>query len=380
MGQFAYTWTKVLWIGAIPVVIISAIFGGYWAFAGWISKLLIKRNAGWAIPLVWTGLEVLRCYIPVLAFPWTLVANNMVFYRPLIQHAAYGSIFLVSFTVYCLANGLATLDFAQRKFDLGKAQIAVAVCLFGLSLVREATFNPAKLGVKVALGQVNIDLAFGDPYTEEGRIREAVFEHYGAAQQSKADLLILPEGLARIPTMPPTPGFTVNPYPPVLFGGQRGESPRYQTAFSFDGAKWSYADKTRLVVFGEFIPFRNVIPYPPALKLPGGDLVPGEKVTTVDIGKLRVGPILCFEALFPDIPFRHKLQGAKLLAVMSVDDWYMDTQAIEMLRQASIWRAIENGLPLARVGPLGRTCAIDAKGRVLDQLPTKQRATLIVDL
>lgn len=383
MGQFAYNWTKISWVGLVPVGIISLIFGGYWAFAGWISSLLIKLDKGWALPIVWTGLEVLRCYIPVLAFPWTFVANNMVFYRPLIQHAAYGSIFLVSFTVYVLANGIAQFG-KQSKIrsttvNLGQLQVGLAIALFGLSLIREATFHPEKLGVRVAMGQVNVDLAYGDPSVEEGKIRVSALEHYARAKEANADLLVMPEGLARVPTMPPTPPFAVEAFPPVLFGGQRGNSPRYQTAFSFDGTSWSYADKTRLVVFGEFIPFRGIIPYPPQLNLPGGDLVPGEKVTTINIGRLRVGPVLCFEALFPDIPFRHKLQGAQIIAIMSVDDWYMDTQAIEMLRSASIWRAIETGLPVARVGPTGRTCAIDPKGNVMSQLPLKERGTLVAD-
>jgi len=383
MGQFAYNWTKISWVGLIPVGVISLIFGGYWMFAGWISSLLIKRDKGWALPIVWTGLEILRCYIPVLAFPWTFVANNMVFYRPLIQHAAYGSIFLVSFTVYVLANGIAqfgkTPKMKTSTMDVGKFQIGLALALFGLSLVREATFDPQKLGVRVAMGQVNVDLAYGDSSVEEDKIRVSALEHYSKAKEAKADLLVLPEGLARVPTMPPTPPFAVEAFPPVLFGGQRGNSPSYQTAFSFDGKAWSFADKTRLVVFGEFIPFRGIIPYPPQLNLPGGDLVPGDKLTTLTLGKLRVGPVLCFEALFPDIPFRHKMQGAQLIAVMSVDDWYMDTQAIEMLRAASIWRAIETGLPVARVGPTGRTCAIDPKGNVLSELPLQQRGTLIAD-
>ncbi|HTQ08475.1 MAG TPA: nitrilase-related carbon-nitrogen hydrolase, partial [Fimbriimonadaceae bacterium] len=127
------------------------------------------------------------------------------------------------------------------------------------------------------------------------------------------------------------------------------------------------ADKTRLVIFGEYVPFRNL--WPAGFNLPAGNLTPGDKTVTLDVGKFKVGEALCFEALFPDVPYRHALQGANVLAVMSIDDWYFGTNAPEQLRDASNWRAIETGLPVVRAASMGYSIIVDQRGRTVADAP-----------
>jgi apolipoprotein N-acyltransferase len=149
----------------------------------------------------------------------------------------------------------------------------------------------------------------------------------------------------------------------------------HQSAFAYDG-KWSYADKTRLVIFGEYVPFREYLPFLDSFRLPGGDLTPGDRVKALSV----VGPILCFEALFPDVALQQQVNGARLLAVMSIDDWYMGTNAPEQLRAASIWRAVECGLPLVRSAGLGFTLACNSRGRVIAEAPLGEQVPLRVEL
>lgn len=69
-----------------------------------------------------------------------------------------------------------------------------------------------------------------------------------------------------------------------------------------------------------------------------------------------------------------------MLAVMSIDDWYMGTAAPAQLREGTIWRAVETGLPTVRSASLGSTMAVNGRGDVLAELPIGQRDALIVDM
>jgi apolipoprotein N-acyltransferase len=92
-------------------------------------------------------------------------------------------------------------------------------------------------------------------------------------------------------------------------------------------------------------------------------------VRSMDLGGLRVGPLLCFEGLFPDLSYRQALNRAQFIAIMSDDDWFMNSSAPQQLREASIWRAVETGLPVVRVGSLGYSLACNAKGVLIATVP-----------
>ena len=133
------------------------------------------------------------------------------------------------------------------------------------------------------------------------------------------------------------------------------------------------ADKTRLVIFGEFIPGRDVFPFVQnAFHLPDGDLSAGDKLATVRAGRLTVGPLICFEGLFPDLGLRQAWAGADLLAVMSNDDWFAPFAQARLARAAQ-WRAIEAGLPLVRAASRGRSMIVSDTGEVLADAPYGER-------
>jgi len=114
--------------------------------------------------------------------------------------------------------------------------------------------------------------------------------------------------------------------------------------------------------------------------MPGSDLSPGNQIKTLKVGRYTIGPVLCFETLFPDIAHRMATDGAQLLTVMSVDDWYMGSTAPDQLKMATIWRAVETGRSVARAASLGYSLAVDPNGRVLGELPTGVSKTMRVEL
>jgi len=387
LGQFAWMfafvnhWTHNPAISILPYLAGSAFVACYFGLLGWLLALAWQRKWIWTIPILWAGVEVFRSYLPVVAFPYGLIATPLWPYPQAIQTAYYGSIYLTGAWVLLLNVVFALYLAGQGNWLRLRGYLSLFVLGLVVSIVRfEAPTSAAKATITV--GQPGVDLAFGNPDQNNAILKQTVADFYTQARRQQSDLLVLPEGISGPDgSFPPTPVFKVENNPPILFGGQRGsDNPRYQTAFAYDG-KWSYADKTRLVIFGEFVPLRDQLPFlASAFQLPGGDLTPGDELKALQIGKIKVGPLLCFEGLFPDLSYKQAKNGAQLLAVMSVDDWYFGTPAPDQLMAASVWRAVETGLPLVRAASLGYSFAVDPRGNMLGAIPTTQRQTLRVEV
>lgn len=133
-------------------------------------------------------------------------------------------------------------------------------------------------------------------------------------------------------------------------------------------------DKHRLVPFGELsvtdiIPFgrrlKSLLPQSiqqaiPDLSTPG----PGPKVVSDRNIFPPFNALICYEALYPSIP-RHRDAGprADWMVVISNDGWFGTTTGPSQHYTQNRYRAIETGLPLARVASRGYTAMIDGLGR-----------------
>jgi len=380
VAQLVSHWIGSLWIALLPYSVACALYAIYFGWAAVLIRHAWTRNWPWAIPLAWAGIEVFRSYLPVVAFPWGLIASPLWPYTGLIQTAHYGTIYMVSAWVM-LANVLLALFFSGTEYRQVRTLIAGFAAIGAMSVMTLGASEPTQ-NVAMTVAQPGVDMAFGNPETVDADIFRNVSRIAATAASDGSKLLILPEGQLSAPTMPPVLPFDLPKGLPVLIGGRRGKEPIYQSAFTYDGLKWQYEDKTRLVLFGEFIPGRSLFPFiAQTFRLPSGDFSSGEHgVRSLDIAGLRSGPIICFEGLFPDISYRQAMNGAQFLAVMGIDDWFMDGNAPDQLRAGSIWRSVETGLPVVRSTPTGHTLATDGHGHVLGELPLRDSAGLRVDL
>lgn len=384
LGQMLWLQSLVnRWIGRfgwslLPWVLSGLVAAFYFAIAAWLAHLCWEQRRPWLIPLAWAGIEVIRSFIPGLAFPWGLAATPLTPYPAIIQAAFYGTVYLVSAWVV-LANVMAAMVLVGERYGELRNYAMVFAFLLLVSIVRYGD-RPNGRTMTFSVGQPGVDLAFGTPEQQQSDLRASLERLLTQASAQKPTMLVLPEGLISAgDTFPPDVPFWLPPGLAVLFGGQRGTSPTYQSAFSFDG-RWQYADKMRLVVFGEYVPGRHWLPFLDKFGLPGSDLTPSNKVSALDVNGVRVGPLLCFEGLFCDVAQRQVENGAQILAVMSIDDWYMGTAAPAQLRAGAIWRAVESGLPVLRSATTGYTLVANARGNVVAEAPLRATAVLNVAL
>lgn len=364
---FVGKWTGSLVMGAIPWLIASLLLMPYFALLGWFFQRAYKLHLPYAIPFIWAAIEMFRSFIPGLAFPHAILATPFAPYPELAQSAAFGTMFLVSAWIV-FANCI--IVEASEKASIRSTMVALAAFILvltaGLSRYGEPIIGDKKV---ISVAQLGTDLAFGDPNAESARIAFAMEEITASAILQQPDLVILPEGLGKtISTNPPETSFRL-PDAPTLFGLQRGAGPTYQSAFLVTKNGVKFIDKTRLVIFGEFVPFRNQLSFLNSFNLPSGDLRPGERIEIIESEGMKIGPNICFEALFSDIAIQQSRMGANLLAVMSIDDWFIGTPMIDHLLAGSVYRAIENGLPLVRSSSMGPTCWIDARGNIRSRAP-----------
>lgn len=370
-------WTGSTLLGMLPWLACGFIGAFYFAFAGILIRYAMVRRRYWAIPFVWAGIEVFRSYVPCLAFPWFILATPLWPYPAIDQLAFFGTIYLVSGWV-CLANVAIFIGLKKQPLRCVAYSIPALLCLL-ISLVWYMRPIPGRT-FRVVVGQPGFDLAFGDQTQRPFEIRNRVEQLIAVGKENHASLLVLPEGIVEGGSFPPDTPFALDPTVPTLFGGQRGTGPAYQTAFLYDEGKWTYADKSRLVVFGEYVPGRDYIPFLSSFKLPAGDLRAAEKVSALKVDGVVVGPMICFEGLFWDVAHAQSQNGAQLLAIMSIDDWYMGTAAPDQLKYGAMWRAIETGLPVVRSASLGYTLVVDAKGRVTSHVPLQGLKWIVADV
>lgn len=125
-------------------------------------------------------------------------------------------------------------------------------------------------------------------------------------------------------------------------------------------------DKNMLVPFGEFVPFADVLKTVGLKTLqdlaPGG-FTPGPPPTSVAVaGVPRFGPLICYEAIFPGLS-PNGSDRPEWLVNISIDAWFGELMGPAQHAAQARYRAIEEGLPMARVASRGDTGMIDAYGR-----------------
>ena len=145
--------------------------------------------------------------------------------------------------------------------------------------------------------------------------------------------------------------------------------------------------KTRLVPFGEYIPFRNQLGWLTSIsKAASSNMIPGTgahtlTVTTTPNGEpLTIGVLICFESAFPDMSRVETDQGAQLIVYQSSTSTFQGTWGPDQHASLSALRAAETGRPVVQAALTGDTVAFDARGRELAWLGQDSSGVVTVRL
>jgi apolipoprotein N-acyltransferase len=122
------------------------------------------------------------------------------------------------------------------------------------------------------------------------------------------------------------------------------------------------SDKIHLVPFGEYVPLKRILPFVNKLVEGIGDFAPGELAKPLDIGSTKIGVLVCYEGIFPELSRAYVNAGARVLVNISNDAWYKRSSAPYQHLSMTVFRAIENRVPLVRATNTGISAIIDSKG------------------
>ena len=150
--------------------------------------------------------------------------------------------------------------------------------------------------------------------------------------------------------------------------GETGGARYYNSVLAINdkGEVAGAADKLHLVPFGEYLPLADWLEplgVNPLVVAPGA-FSPGntsEQITGPN--GIKIMPLICYEVIFAG-PAARQVKGSDLIVNVTNDAWYGATPGpYQHFRQAQL-RAVENGLPLLRVGNNGLSGLIDPMGAV----------------
>jgi apolipoprotein N-acyltransferase len=152
--------------------------------------------------------------------------------------------------------------------------------------------------------------------------------------------------------------------------------------FSPSGDRTGTYRKIHLVPFTESFPFKKQLPgvYSLLMNFDVHLWEPGSGRLVFDIPGLSFSTPICFEDVFPTDVREFVLSGAEAIVNLSNDYWSLtDAEAMQHAVNG-LFRAVENGKPLARASASGLTCLVDPLGRITARAPLYESAALVVDM
>jgi len=146
----------------------------------------------------------------------------------------------------------------------------------------------------------------------------------------------------------------------------------YNVAYYYEPGKgYDYYRKMHLVPFGEWFPYKKLFPFAARIleKAGAGDFSPGTSFKVFKYEDLAFNVLICFEDVFGNLARKFVQNGSRLMINITNDAWSGSEKAEVQHFSISVFRAIENRVPLVRVANGGVTVYLDPYGRIVERLP-----------
>jgi apolipoprotein N-acyltransferase len=385
------------WLIPFAVFGLAGIKAVFTALAALISGS--KRLEGPGRILVfaaaWTFMEWVGSWI-FTGFPWNLIGTVWAFSEPMIQLSAFVGVYGLGLLSVLGAAMPAVLVDPATKGNAWRntASVVVAFALLGLAwgggwLRLASASDDVVGGVRLRLVQPNIaqKLKWKPELRREHvfrQLRMSVQENAARPQGDNAALPVthviwaetaVPFFLEDDPALLSLIGSVVPPNGLAIVGAPRTARSDDQTrqawnslyAISDQGDIAATYDKFHLVPFGEYMPLPWLLRLATIAKSQGG-FSPGPGLTTLRLpGLPPVGPLICYEVIFPGAVVDKEDRPQWLLNITN-DGWFgMSSGPYQHFAAARI-RAVEEGLPLVRVSNPGISAVVDPYGRTIASL------------
>lgn len=135
--------------------------------------------------------------------------------------------------------------------------------------------------------------------------------------------------------------------------------------------------KRHPVPFGEYVPWRPLFDWIPALDQVPRDLVRGTENTVFELPTGMVGSVISFEGAFPRSTRPQVREGAEVLVVATNKASFGDSPVSDQFIGMTRMRAAELGTAVVHAAITGKSAFIDADGTILSETEAFQSEVLI---
>ena len=140
-------------------------------------------------------------------------------------------------------------------------------------------------------------------------------------------------------------------------------------------------NKQKLVPFGEFLPFENLLNKFGVKKITEGyaSFKKGTQQKNIILENLNILPLVCYEIIFTKFIQNSHIE-TNLIVNISEDAWFGNTIGPNQHYAKSIFRAIENGTFLLRAANKGISAIIDNKGSIVKHLNQNEAGNIELEV
>lgn len=342
----------------------------------------------------WVLFEILRTKL-FTGFPWLAAGYSLTKWPSLIQSASLFGVFGLSFIVSSIGAAIFVL-LSKKSSKMSKICIACLVLVIATTNIFygyiRLNANPTQLSeYAIKIIQPNIYgpiIAKSAPAGAENMIELTKHDQH---EMEKLLYIVMPESALNFFSSQAVFNKLLQNIPQqsyLLIGGDRverigGITKAWVSVFAFNnkGTISGFYDKTHLVPFGEYLPFRsfisrNVHALVSTFLNDFVDFSPGTGPKTLNpAGIFSFSPLICYESLFPTNIIDRNSRPT-LLINFTTDMWYGISSGPYQHFDMSRLRAVEYGIPLIRSATTGISGVVDPYGRVLTKLELGRRGAV----
>jgi apolipoprotein N-acyltransferase len=381
------------------------------------ASLRYGQRAAWALKcaVLWVALEtILGCFLT--GFPWLALGVSQHKMIPLVEISTITGVAGISFLVVWFATSISQEVSNLARLRIGSQKRRVTLLLppflvflaiaWGFLRSYRSYYDDLRAGEKrlltLALVQPSIpQTMIWNPAEKTNRFAK-LMQLSELALATKPDVLVWPE--AALPELSEESFRAITNLVArhqvwMVFGADDYElkpgAPRdstqpadyqfFNAAFllSPEGRVVSTYRKRHLVIFGEYIPLADWLPFLKWFTPIQGGFTAGKEPVAFEVGavvldrpsgekraaspapKLRAGMLICFEDAIASVS-RESAADADFLLNLTNDGWFGASAQQFQHAAHSVFRAVENRRPVVRCTNNGLTCYVDETGFVHD--------------
>ncbi len=384
------------WFIAVAALLLLALYMSlYFVLFAFLARyILLRFPAGvslWLLPALWVGVDWLRAVL-FTGFPWMDLGYALYIQPYCIQVADLVGHYGVTFLIVFINTALMLLLRKKQSVSEYLRLLIPALCLLGVAglysgyrftEVKQAITATGASRITVGVVQGNIDQSIKWSPAEQ----QATVENYLAQTTSlfalkHPSLVVWPE--TALPFYLPSDGhmqplkrlvaakdfalLVGAPWYEIIDRNKRKinffNSALLLKPNGLFGGKYY---KSHLVPFGEYIPLKEYLPFLAPLVEAVGDFSSGTVEQPLVWQKAKVGVLICFESVFPEISRKWVLAGANMLVNLTNDAWYGKSSAPHHSLAMSVLRAVETRRSLIRSANTGISAFVTPLGTVIEQ-------------